>query len=151
MKPAPELRGDFVASMLPHMARLLRPDSTIFRVTLALALFAWTALAFGIPPGIGANGPQASQPQAQITSVDAHCHDAMAGSAGSHDVSTPMPSMGHHDCCQTACQCLAASTAVMTVPRLSVAFVSSARDWPASPGTPISPALAAPPLRPPIV
>lgn len=150
MKPAPGLSGGFGASMLPCMFRVPRPNSTIFRLTLALALLAWTALAFGAPSGTEANHAPAPPSQAQVTNGSPHCHDKTMASAGSHDVAAPAPSTGHGDCCPTACHCLAASTAAMTVPWVFVGFVPSGGHWSAGPKTPVPPASAAPPLRPPI-
>ena len=149
MNPAPELSGGFAASMLLRMLRVPRPNSTIFRLTLALALLAWTALAFGAPAtGVGAM--QAPQSQAQIENAAPHCQDTMATSPRSRNVSTPMAQTGHGDCCQTTCRCLAAPTAVMTVPWVWVAFVPPAGHGSAGPKAPVPPAPAAPPLRPPI-
>lgn len=132
-----------------RMFRLPRPNSTIFRLTLALALLGWTALAFGAPPRVDVDPMQAPQAQAQVTHATVHCQGAMAA-AGMHEVPAPMAPTGHDDCCQTACQCLAASTAVMTVPWVWVAFIPSAGQGSTVPKTPVPPAPAAPPLRPPI-
>ncbi len=150
MEPAAGLSDGYAPSMLRHMLCLPRPKSMFFRLMLALALIAWTALAFGSPSMAEANGMQASQSQAQVTNATMHCPDTMMASDGSHGLSTPMPRTGHGDCCQTACHCLAASTVLMTVPWIFVAFIPSGEHWSAGPQVPVPPALAARPLRPPI-
>ena len=150
MKPTPGLSGHFAASMLACMVRLARPSSTWFRLSLAFAWLAWTALAFGAPPVTAANPAHAPQSQAQPANGVAHCQGAMIASAGSHVLPAPMASTGHGDCCQTTCRCLAPSPAAMTVPWIFVAFIPPGGDWPAGCNTPVSPLPAAQPLRPPI-
>jgi hypothetical protein len=127
-----------------------RPNAPIFRLTLALALLAWTALASGAPLMTDASPMQVSQSHAQGTNDAAHCHDAMMASAGMHAPSMPVAPAQRGDCCQAACHCLATSTAVMTVPWVFVAFIPSGGHGSAGPQAPVPPVLATPPLRPPI-
>jgi hypothetical protein len=129
---------------------LSRPNAPIFRLTLALALLAWTALASGAPLMTDASHMQVSQSHAQVANDAPHCHGAMMASAGTHAPSAPAMPAQQGDCCQTACHCLATSTAVMTVPWVFVAFIPSSGHGSAGPQAPVPPALATPPLRPPI-
>src|SRR6185437_12534837 len=99
----------------PCMRRLPRPNSGIFRATLALALLAWTALAFGAPPVFAANVMQAAQ--SRSANAAPHCGDAaMMMSAGSHSARSPVVPRGHGDCCHKLCHCLSTCSAMLLVP-----------------------------------
>lgn len=120
------------------MRHLPRQQSLLFRVATALALMAWTALAFGAPPA--ARSAPDCAPGATTPMVMGGGHAA---------VPTKAPA-GQPDCCHAGCRCLAPFGAVVVVPpalskampRVRLVFVLASAE-------PMV-ATVAPPLRPPI-
>ncbi|HET7610695.1 MAG TPA: hypothetical protein VFK29_02790, partial [Rhodanobacteraceae bacterium] len=135
----------------PRMRWLPRPNSALFRATLAMALLAWTALAFGTPV-MGPPGELArtSPPHAQVGNAPGDCHDSTLASAGSHRHPAPAAPMGHGDCCHAGCHCLFACNAVLVVPLAQPGLSPPRRLVPAPRPVRVRPAALAPPLRPPI-
>ena len=135
----------------PRMRRLPRPTSTFFRATLAMAMLAWTALAFGmsvISPS-GGHAPM-SGPHTQFTETSSHCHGMTMASAGSHLHPAPAVPMGHGDCCHAGCHCLSACNAVLVVPASPLGLLPPGAPAPTPLLAHVRPAGLAPPLRPPI-
>jgi len=131
------------------MRRLPRPNSGIFRATLALALLAWTALAFGAPQVFAANVMQAAQ--SRSANAAPHCGDAaMMMSAGSHGAHSPGVPRGHGDCCHASCHCLSTCSAALLVPFAATGMKPEQDPLQAVIIVAVPAAMAAPPLRPPI-
>lgn len=143
--------GRVYAVVMRHSLHL---RSRIFRSLLALALLAWTALAFNA----------FAQPLAMTESDAAATHMAMGGKAGTHcdgmaGQASPNfhPALSHptgngHGCCQNShCYCASFCNGIVGVPYIDMAWVPPH----ATVLVPVhvAPALAqnAPPLRPPIV
>lgn len=133
------------------MRRLPRPNSTVFRVVLSMALLAWTVLAFGMPAMPPPHGQVlATQSHAQAAKTCAHGQDmAMAGSE-SHHQGAPGTPMGHGDCCHGGCHCLSACNAALLVPFAATGVMPEHSPPCASIIADVLSAMAAPPLRPPI-
>ena len=135
------------------MRHSLDPRSGLFRSLLALALLAWSALAFNaFAHPIAMIGVPAAH--APTTASKSHC-DGMGmmhmSSRTSHHPVPAHPAGSEHGCCQNGgCYCASLCSAIAAVPYLGVP-VQPAHD-PALSLIHSEPALAqsAPPLRPPI-
>ncbi len=134
-----------------RMRCLPRPNSPFFRAVLAMALLAWTTLAFGMP-AMSASGGHARMPGArmQATMASLHCHGMSRASAGSHHRSAPAAPAGHGDCCHAGCHCLSACNAVLVVPATRVDPLPPAGVALLPVLAHVRPAVLTPPLRPPI-
>jgi hypothetical protein len=122
---------------------------------LAVALLAWTTLAFGAPlQTVGvASMDSYSQVSASRTSA-VHCDGMSMPVSAMHAAAqrghAPTMPAGHGDCCHGGCHCASACNAVLTVPRLAtLAPVPHAALQIAAPVAPAS-MPEVPPLRPPI-
>lgn len=130
------------------------PRSRYFRVVLAMALLAWTSLAFGAslgPMPMSAASMTGSPVQTTSHAASAQCDGTPIVHAASHHGHAPAMPIGHGDCCQSGCHCLAACGAVMTVPG-----PFTAQQYAQAPLTVLESAnptleLITPPLRPPII
>lgn len=128
----------FRPAYAPPMRHLPRPQSTLFRIVTALALMAWTALAFGALPSSGAAPDCASATATPMVM------------GGGHAAAPAKVPAGQPDCCHAVCHCLAPFAVVVVVPpaldnaipRVRLVFVFASAE-------PVV-ATVAPPLRPPI-
>ena len=143
-------------TILIRMRQSLHPRSRLFRSLLALALLAWTGLAFGAfarPVTMDMVAMNMAMSKiAPASSMASHC-DGMAMSNGSH-ASHPAPShspgQGHGCCSNGGCYCASLCTGIASVPSLVMTW-PPARDPALRPVHPqLALAISAPPLRPPI-
>lgn len=131
-----------------RMRHLPRPRSTIFRIVLAMALLAWTALAFG-----AARTPvPMNAAHAQVNAVDmsVHCMGMPQTHALSHPHSAPVVPGGQGGCCHGGCHCLSAFSVALLVPFVDAGTLPEAGRVCAQVTAVVLTASAAPPLRPPI-
>lgn len=142
--------------MLFVMRHSLHPHSRAFRSLLALALLAWTALAFNAfaqPLAITDSGATTQKAMAMGGAPATHCDGMTVGHASPNSHPAPSHPVGNgHGCCQHGhCYCASFCNGIVGVPYIDMAW--------APPHAPVlvpvhvAPALAqyAPPLRPPIV
>jgi len=131
-----------------RMRHLPRPRSTIFRIVLAMALLAWTALALGAPRTPVPMGA----PHAQMNAVDmpVHCMGMPRAHAIPHPHSAPVVPGGQGDCCHGGCHCLSACSVALLVPFAGAGTIPKAGRERAQVTAIVLTASAAPPLRPPI-
>ena len=136
------------------MRHAFRPRSRVFRSLLALALLAWTALAFNaFAQPFGMLESDATQTaMAAGTAAGAHCNGMAMGHAshGSH-AAPSYPTGDGHGCCRNGhCYCASLCNGIAGVPWLDMAWASPHAPMPLP--VPVASALAqtAPPLRPPI-
>lgn len=150
----PELyiaRGE---TKLSVMRRSLHPRSRVFRSLLALALLAWTALAFNAfaQPLAMLDSGAATQPAMTMGgTVGTHCDGMMGHASPSSHPASSHPAGNGHGCCQNGhCYCASFCNGIVGVPYRDMAWAPPH----ASVLVPVhvAPALAqsAPPLRPPI-
>jgi hypothetical protein len=137
------------------MRRSLHPRSRVFRSLLALALLAWTALAFNAfaqPLAMTESGATTQMAMAMGGAPATHCDGMTTGHASPNAHPAPPHPVGNgHGCCQNGhCYCASFCNGIVGVPYIDMAW--------APPHAPVlvpvhvAPALAqtAPPLRPPI-
>lgn len=132
-----------------RMRHLPRPRSTIFRIVLAMALLAWTALALGAPRTPVPMG--AAHAQMNAVDLSVHC----MGMSQAHVTSSrlhPAPAVpgGQGDCCHGGCHCLSSCSVALLVPFAGAGTIPKAGRERAQVTAIVLTAGAAPPLRPPI-
>jgi hypothetical protein len=137
------------------MRYALRPRSRAFRSLLALALLAWTALAFNAfaQPFVMTDGGAAMQTaMAMGGSAATHCDGMQMGDASPNSHPAPSHPASHgHGCCQNGhCYCASFCNGIVGVPYLDMALAPV--HTPLLVPVHVAPALTqtAPPLRPPI-
>ncbi|HJP99109.1 MAG TPA: hypothetical protein VJ862_11150 [Rhodanobacteraceae bacterium] len=131
------------------------PRSRVFRSLLALALLAWTALAFNAfaePLAMTDSGGATQMTMAMGGTAGPHC-DGLMGHASANSHPAPMRPAGHgHGCCQNGhCYCAPLCNGIVGVPYLDMAWAP--QHPPVLVPIHVAAALtqAPPPLRPPIV
>lgn len=118
------------------MQHLPHPRSPLFRVATLLALFAWTALAFGSPLPVAAPPDCVAGTAMPMVMDGAHAH-----------AQTPD---GHGVCCHPGCHCLAPFGVDRVAPSTLVSAAPATRSRFQSTAPARVPVMSAPPLRPPI-
>jgi len=144
------LRQDYAR----RMRGWLRPNSKTFRAMLAMALLAWTALAFNAfarPLAMIGGGAATQAAMVPGGTTGTHC-DGMMGQASPHSHPAPLhPAGDGHGCCQHGgCYCASPCNGIVGVPYLDMVW--EALHAPVLVPVHVAPTLAqaAPPLRPPI-
>lgn len=144
------LRHDYAR----RMRRWFRPNSKTFHAMLAMALLAWTALAFNAfaqPLAMTDSGAATQAAMATGGTTGTHC-DGMMGQASPnlHPAPSHPAGTGHGCCGHGGCYCASLCNGIVGVPYLDMIW--EPLHAPVLVPVHVAPALAqaAPPLRPPI-